>query len=148
MKRQNVILKPVVNRPGVQGLCFAMAVGMLLASGFQNAGGAETTKPDLSRYTPGAKAAFERVSWDQMDGAKHIVGFNYQPSWGSTGPEIWIDKFDAAKYKSELARGKELFPKMNTVRLWLSWGAWKKDPKAYIANLKKAFAAARNWICS
>jgi hypothetical protein len=120
-----------------------MVVGIRRASVFQNVGGAETTRPDLSRYTPAARAAFERISWDQMDGAGHIVGFNYQPSWGSSGPEIWLDKFDAAKYKAELARGKELFPQMNTVRIWLSWGAWKKDPETCIANLKQAFAACK-----
>ncbi len=141
--RQTDFSKPLADRPGVPGFRAAIVLGILLASGFQHAAGTETPKPGLSRYSPGAKAAFERVSWNKMDGASHIVGFNYQPSWGSTGPQIWLDRFDAAKYKSELARGKELFPQMNTVRLWLSWGAWKKNPEAYIANLKQAFAACK-----
>lgn len=128
---------------GFLNLGVSALLGIMLISQVPTVVGAESRQPDLSRYTPGARAAFERIKWDKIDGARHIVGFNYQPTWGSNGSEIWVDKFDGAKYKAELARGKELFPQMNTVRIWLSRGAWKKNPEVYIANLKQAFAACQ-----
>jgi hypothetical protein len=67
-----------------------------------------------------------RIDWDRLDGAAHIRGFNYQPTWGRNGYEVWL-AFDPERYRAELVRGKELFPAMNTVRIWLSWSAWKLD---------------------
>jgi GNAT superfamily N-acetyltransferase len=66
------------------------------------------------------------IDWHALDGARHIRGFNYQPSWGRNGVEIW-GHFDPERYRFELTRGLELFPGFNTVRLWLSWRAYKMD---------------------
>lgn len=63
----------------------------------------------------------------------NIRGFNYQPSYGSSGLELW-QKFDATIIKTELARGKKYFPKMNALRWWQSWDAFKRDPQRYTAN--------------
>lgn len=52
-----------------------------------------------------------------------IKGFNYQPSYGRNGMELWR-KFDAETIRRELRRGKEYFPGMNAIRLWLCWGAF------------------------
>ena len=65
-----------------------------------------------------------------------IRGFNYQPSFGRNGIEIWIDKFDAAVVDRELGLGRRHFPKMNTVRLWLSHDAFIKDPKPFAQNFE------------
>ena len=59
-----------------------------------------------------------------------VRGFNYQPSYGSHGLEIWGDAFDLGVIRKELARGRELFPGMNTVRLWLSYDAFVRFPSA------------------
>ncbi len=118
-------------------------LGLLLASAFQSELMAQAPKHSVINHTPKAGDVFKRVVWNRVDGAKHIVGFNYQPTWGATGTEIWLDKFDAEKYRAELVRGKELFPLMNTVRLWLSWGAWKKDKDSYIKNLRSAYSVCR-----
>lgn len=52
-----------------------------------------------------------------------IKGFNYQPSYGANGLELWRN-FDADTIRRELERGKEYFPSMNAIRLWLSWDAF------------------------
>ena len=64
-----------------------------------------------------------------MTDYSHIRGFNYQPSYGSHGLETWGERFDIAVFREELARGKKYFPKMNTVRLWLSYDAYVRDPQ-------------------
>lgn len=70
-----------------------------------------------------------------------IRGFNYQPSYGSTGYELW-HSFDAAVVKEELARGKTHFPGMNAIRLWLSWEAFVRDPAGFSRNFETALALA------
>jgi endo-1,4-beta-mannosidase len=70
-----------------------------------------------------------------------IKGFNYQPSYGSSGLELW-QKFDAAVIERELGLGKKYFLKMNAIRLWLSWDAFLRDPKRFADNLDKALAIA------
>ena len=49
-----------------------------------------------------------------------IKGFNYQPSYGSSGLELWRG-FDAETIALELSGGKKYFPQMNALRWWLSW---------------------------
>jgi len=70
-----------------------------------------------------------------------IKGFNYQPSWGSTGFEIWRN-FDAQRMGHEIALGKSYFPGMNAIRLWLSHDAWLRDPTHYELNFEAALALA------
>ena len=62
-----------------------------------------------------------------------VRGFNYQPSYGSTGFELW-QKFDPKTIETELARGKRFFPKMNALRWWQSWDSFIRDPKRYARN--------------
>ena len=45
-----------------------------------------------------------------------LKGFNYQPSWGSTGFEIWRN-FDGERMGHEVALGKAYFPGMNAIRI-------------------------------
>jgi hypothetical protein len=85
---------------------------------------------------PAAKAKEE----GRMDYAK-IHGFNYQPSYGSSGIELW-QQFDAAVIERELRFGKKLFPKMNAIRLWLSWDSFKRDGKRFAAHFEKALDIA------
>jgi hypothetical protein len=69
----------------------------------------------------------------------HLRGFNYQPSYGSTGYELWR-KFDAAIIDLELGRGKKHFPAFNAVRFWLSWDAFIRDPKLFAAQFETALS--------
>lgn len=75
-----------------------------------------------------------------MDYAK-IRGFNYQPSYGTSGFELW-QKFDAKTIDVELGRGKKYFPKMDAIRLWLSWDSFKRDPGRFARDFDEALKIA------
>jgi endo-1,4-beta-mannosidase len=68
-----------------------------------------------------------------------VRGFNYQPSYGSTGLELWM-RFDPDTIRSEIALGKRYFPGMNAIRLWLSWDAFHRDPQRFLDNLETTLA--------
>ena len=70
-----------------------------------------------------------------------VRGFNYQPSYGSNGFELWR-KFDAGVIRRELGLGRKYFPGMNAIRLWLSWDAFNRSPGEFAANFDAALAAA------
>ncbi len=70
-----------------------------------------------------------------------IRGFNYQPGYGSTGLELWLN-FDAATIDRDLARGKRYFPGMNAIRLWLSPDAFARDPQRFAFNFEAALTVA------
>jgi hypothetical protein len=98
---------------------------------------------DLAEFTIGARVAYELIDWKSPRGTAHIVGFNYQPSWAESGVKCWLEDFDAGKYREELANGKKHFPLMNTVRVWLSYEAWMKDPATVEKNVRTAFSICR-----
>ncbi|MCM8804703.1 MAG: hypothetical protein NC833_05575 [Candidatus Omnitrophica bacterium] len=52
----------------------------------------------------------------------YIRGFNYQPSYGANGYEIWY-YFKPDIIEKEIFLGKKYFPGINTLRIWLSWDA-------------------------
>ncbi|MCF7853194.1 MAG: glycoside hydrolase family 5 protein [Candidatus Pacebacteria bacterium] len=66
-----------------------------------------------------------------------IRGFNYQPSNGMNGLQVW-ERFTPQLYRIELSRGKTFFPGINTVRIWLSMDAWLSDRERYLSNLATA----------
>jgi len=70
-----------------------------------------------------------------------IRGFNYQPSYGSHGLEIWGDHFDIEVIRRELARGKQYFPKINTIRIWLSHDAFLRDSRSFPEKLEQVLEA-------
>jgi len=47
-------------------------------------------------------------------------GFNYSPGYAFTGADTWR-RFDAATVERELGWGKQQYPKMNGLRIWLAW---------------------------
>ena len=73
-----------------------------------------------------------------------IRGFNYQPSNGTNQLEIWR-KFDAELVKKELGLGKEYFPKMNAIRIWLSYDFFQRDPEACAGRFKKMLQIAKEY---
>lgn len=74
----------------------------------------------------------------------HIRGFNYQPGYGSHGLEIWGEKFDASRIEKELGLGKKYFPKINTIRLWLSHDAFLKSPERLCDNFEEVLKIGEN----
>ena len=75
---------------------------------------------------------------------KNVRGFNYQPSYGTCGLELW-QKFDRAVVATELGQGKQYFPRMNAIRLWLSWDAYKRSPALFGANFEEALRIAASY---
>ncbi|MCL5995182.1 MAG: cellulase family glycosylhydrolase [Chloroflexi bacterium] len=73
-----------------------------------------------------------------------IKGFNYQPSYGSNGFEIWR-QFDATVVDRELGAGKRYFPGMNAIRLWLSWDAFNREPERFAQAFDTALATAQSY---
>jgi hypothetical protein len=74
-----------------------------------------------------------------------VRGFNYQPSFGRNGIEIWCDNFNPAIVDRELGLGRQYFPKMNTVRLWLSPDAFIKEPKRFAQNFDSALKSCEKY---
>ena len=98
----------------------------------------ETQPGAASGATPAEEAALSQpkaVRWQD------VRGFNYQPSFGRTGVEIWIDRFDGAAVERELGLGRKYFPGLNTVRLWLSHDAYFKDPARFARNFEAVLSA-------
>ena len=76
-----------------------------------------------------------------MDIFSYVRGFNYQPSYGSTSLENWVN-FNPQVIEQELRRGKTYFPGFNTVRYWLSWDAYFRKPELFKANFETALQIA------
>ena len=70
-----------------------------------------------------------------------LRGFNYQPSYVSSGLEVW-QKFDLQTIDTELTQGKTFFPKMGAIRLWLSWDSFMRDPKLFETHFDSALQCA------
>ncbi len=73
-----------------------------------------------------------------------VKGFNYQPSYGSSGFELW-QKFDAKTIDLELGQGKRYFPGMNALRWWQSWNSFLRDPKRYAENFDTTLEIAEKY---
>ncbi|MBO4940202.1 MAG: cellulase family glycosylhydrolase [Clostridia bacterium] len=65
-----------------------------------------------------------------------VRGFNYHPSYSYGSLEDWL-LFDEEVWRRELANGKKHFPKMNTIRIWLSWNAFCRLEGRFIEHIKK-----------
>ncbi|MGD0093657.1 MAG: hypothetical protein ABSE73_27420 [Planctomycetota bacterium] len=93
-----------------------------------------------------AARAEEPAAKHNEEGAAHmdytaVRGFNYQPSYGSSGLELW-QKFDAALVDAEIGRGRAFFPRMNALRIWLSWDSFKRNPKRCGDNFETLLSIA------
>lgn len=73
-----------------------------------------------------------------------IKGFNYQPSYGSTGFELW-QRFDADTIEQELERGRRHFPKANALRIWLCWHSFVRNPLRFAQNFDTMLAIADSY---
>ncbi|HOZ46642.1 MAG TPA: cellulase family glycosylhydrolase [Candidatus Hydrogenedentes bacterium] len=73
----------------------------------------------------------------RLESYSHLRGFNYQPSYGSHGLDTWGHGFDLNAIDRELGRGKQHFPKINTIRLWLSHDAFIRYGDEVATNFTK-----------
>jgi hypothetical protein len=75
-----------------------------------------------------------------------VRGFNYQPSYGRNGLEIWYN-FDAGRIAAELALGKLYFPKLNAIRIWLASDAFQGRETAFGRDLDRFISAVDTIGC-
>jgi hypothetical protein len=68
-------------------------------------------------------------------------GFNYQPSYGSCGFELW-QNFEPITFAKELGQGKQLFPRIGAIRLWLSWDSFIRNPALFKERFDRALQCA------
>jgi hypothetical protein len=80
---------------------------------------------------------------DWVNPYRGIRGFNYQPSYEATGYSIWR-QFRPEKFETELGLGKKYFPKINTVRYWLSFDAFSVHQSGFTENFETALSIAHN----
>lgn len=97
-------------------------------------------------HTAASLAASEPVAKVSESPWSKIHGFNYQPSYGTSGFELW-QKFDAAVIDRELGLGKKYFPGMNGLRWWLSWDSFLRNPKRFADNFETALRLANKYQC-
>lgn len=78
-----------------------------------------------------------KMAFDPMEQYGDVRGFNFQPDWSSNGIGVWL-QFDGTRYRELIRRGRKFFPKMNTLRIWLSFNAWCENSGLYLKNIEKA----------
>ena len=74
--------------------------------------------------------------------ASEVRGFNYHPSFSHDSLEDWL-LFDEAIWRRELTIGKQMFPKMNTIRIWLYWDAFCRLGNEFTERVGKAIKKVR-----
>jgi len=67
-----------------------------------------------------------------------VRGFNFHADWGFSGIDLWLENFNPERYRELIKNGKQHFPGMTALRIWLSFSAWCKNPALCLANMKKA----------
>ena len=75
---------------------------------------------------------------EQMEEKRHdayafVRGFNYQPSYCTTLYEMW-DSFDERVWQTEIERGKNYFPKLNCIRIWMDCNPYLRDRKRFVRS--------------
>lgn len=110
------------------------AGGAVAASGIMSRVGAQesgTVDPVPETKTGGGVPEYQKP-WSALR------AFNYQPSYAAHGLEIWNRLEDELEtIDSEVASGKEHFPGITALRIWLSWDAFKATPTRYADKLGK-----------
>jgi len=81
-----------------------------------------------------------------MKDYSNIIGFNYQPSYAFNSYEAWRF-FDADIFDREIGLGKKYFPKMNTIRLWLSYDAFRYEEDRQADNFEEALKICDKYDC-
>lgn len=76
----------------------------------------------------------------------NVVGFDYQPSYAYNSYEAWRF-FDGGTFDREIGLGKKYFPKMNTVRLWLSYEAFRYEEVRQARNFETALSICEKHGC-
>jgi hypothetical protein len=116
----------------------AVATGLVsgLTLSQSRAGEGATTNP--AAHLPQASVSSQvRPRLSRVQEYSWVRGFNYQPSWGSHGLQIWND-FREAVFIREVELGLKYFPKINVLRIWFSYDAHMAEPKKFLKAAKRA----------
>ena len=81
-----------------------------------------------------------------MKDYSYVRGFNYHPSYAYNNYEIWRF-FDAEVFEREIALGKKYFPNMNTLRIWLSYDAFRYEEDKQAENFETALKICDKYGC-
>lgn len=81
-----------------------------------------------------------------MNDYSYVVGFNYIPSYAYNLYDVW-KLFDADVFDREIGLGKMYFPKMNTIRLWLSYDAFYYEEDRQARNFETALTICAKYGC-
>lgn len=81
-----------------------------------------------------------------MNNYSDVRGFNYQPSYAYNSYEAWRF-FDKEVFDREIGLGKKYFPKMNTIRLWLSYDAFRYEEDRQAENFETALKICDKYGC-
>lgn len=81
-----------------------------------------------------------------MNTYSDVVGFNYQPSYAFNSYEAWRF-FEPKIFDREISLGKEYFPTMNTIRLWLSYDAFRYEEDRQAENFEIALQICEKYDC-
>lgn len=76
----------------------------------------------------------------------YVKGFNYQPSYAYNSYEVWRF-FNDDVFDKEIGLGKKFFPEMNTIRLWLSYDAFRYEEDRQAENFEKALTICDKHGC-
>lgn len=68
--------------------------------------------------------------------AKDVRGFNFHPGYSTGSLEDWL-YFDYKSWERELTNGKDKFPTMNTIRIWLSWNAYCRLGDLFVKEVRQ-----------
>lgn len=71
-----------------------------------------------------------------------VRGFNYHPYASTCAMDDWIH-FDISEWRQDLTKAKVFFPKINTVRIWLSWNAFSRIGERMADELTQVFDLCR-----
>ncbi len=106
----------------------------VLKAGVGLAGGLVFGRQQLSPYAAQAAETKDNPY-------SYVRGFNYQPSWSSSGHVLWRS-FHPDVFHRELAAGKRLFPAINTIRIRLSFDAFACGDAANQRDVASNFETA------
>ena len=81
-----------------------------------------------------------------MNDYSYVKGFNYQPSYAYNSYEAWRF-YDSSIFDKEIGLGKKLFPQMNTLRLWLSYDAFRYEENRQVENFENALKICDKYGC-
>lgn len=81
-----------------------------------------------------------------MKDYSYVKGFNYQPSYAYNSYEAWRF-FDAEVFDREIGLGKQYFPEMNTLRIWISYDAFRYEEDRQAENFEIALSICDKYGC-